>query len=133
MPRDLRQIGYNRNKYPDLCYLYDSSAIDHNKLVKDAKPICRFYKRDVKSFQWERVSIGGIVSTRKQFIGIIETADHVEDAKPDMYVVDPTGMIFIIDTPVISDDANESKVIGRRPTVITTMTLKGIENGWWIS
>lgn len=126
MARDLRQIGYNKNNYPDLCYLYDSSAVENNKLIKDVKPICRFYKKDVKSFQWERVSINGIVSSRKQFIGIIETADHVEQAKPDMYVVDQTGMLFIIDTPVISDDANKSKVVGKRPTIITTMTLKGI-------
>lgn len=128
MARDLRQIGYNRNKYPDLCYLYDSEAVNNNKLVQDAKPICRFYKRDVKPFQWERVTINGVVSTRKQFIGTIQTADHVEQAKPDMYVVDQTGMLFIIDTPVISDDANKSKVVGKRPTVITTMTLKGLGN-----
>lgn len=126
MGRDLRQIGYNRNKYPDKCYLYDSSAVNNNKLVKDAKPICRFYKRDLVSFQWERITINGAVSSRKQLVGTIETADHVEQAKPDMFVVDQTGTLFIIGTPVVSDDANKSKVVGTRPTVITTMILRGV-------
>ena len=75
MARDLRQIGYDRNRYPDLCYLYDSTAVEKNKLVKDAKPICRFYKKDVKSFQWERVTVNGIASSRRQFVGVIETSD----------------------------------------------------------
>lgn len=126
MGRDLRQIGCNRNDYPDRCYLYGSTAVNNNKLVQDAQPICRFYKRDVKAFQWERVTVNGVATTRKQFIGVIETTDHVEDAKPDMYVVDQTGMLFIIVAPVISDDANKSKVVGRRPTVVTTMTLRGL-------
>lgn len=126
MARDLRQIGYNRNKYPDLCYLYDSTAVNNNKLVKDAKPICRFYKRDVKPFQWEKPTVNGIVSSRLQFQGIIETMDHVEQAKPDMFVVDQTDTLFIIVAPVVSDDANKSKVVGRRPTIKTTMTLRGV-------
>lgn len=126
MARDLRVIGYNRNNYPDRCYLYDSAAVNNNKLVKDAKPICRFYKRDLVSFQWQRASDNGYVSSRKEFVGTIETMDHVEMAKPDMYVVDQTGALFIIDSPVVSDDANESKVVGTRPTVRTTMVLKGI-------
>ena len=126
MARDLRQIGCNRNRYPDLCYLYDSKAVNNNKLVKDAKPICRFYKRDVRSFQWEKPTVNGIVSSRLQFQGIIETMDHVEQAKPDMFVVDQTGTLFIIVAPVISDDANKSKVVGRRPTIKTTMTLRGV-------
>lgn len=127
MGRDLRQIGYGRNYYPDKCYLYDSTAVQGNKLVKDAMPICRFYKRDMVSFQWERPTINGIVSSRKQFIGTVATADHVEQLRPDMYVVDNTGMLFIVVAPVVSDDANESKVIGTRPTVITTFTLRGLE------
>ena len=126
MARDLRQIGCNRNRYPDLCYLYDSKAVNNNKLVQDAKPICRFYKRDARSFQWERATVNGVVSSRLQFQGIIETMDHVEQAKPDMFVVDQTGTLFIIVAPVISDDANKSKVIGRRPTIKTTMTLRGV-------
>ena len=126
MARDLRHIGCSRNEYPDRCYLYDSKAVQGNLLVKEAKPICRFYKRDVKPFQWERPTINGVASSRKQFIGIIETIDHVEQAKPDMYVVDQTGMLFIIEAPVVSDDANKSKVVGTRPTVKTTMTLRGL-------
>lgn len=126
MGRDLRQIGCNRNDYPDRCYLYDSKAVNNNKLIQDVQPLCRFNKRDVKAFQWERVTVNGVATTRKQFIGVIETVDHVEDAKPDMYVVDQTGMLFIIVAPVVSDDANKSKVVGRRPTVVTTMTLRGL-------
>lgn len=126
MARDLRQIGCNKNRYPDRCYLYGSEAIEKNKLVKDAKPICRFYKRDVKPFQWERPTVNGVASSRRQFVGVIETVDHVEQAKPDMFVVDQTGMLFIIVEPVISDDENKSKAIGKRPAIKTTMTLKGL-------
>ena len=126
MPRDLRQVGYNRNRYPDKCYLYDSTAVDNNKLVKDATPICRFYKTDKIPFQWKRVTVNGIVTSRRQLIGTIETADHVEQAKPDMYVVDQTGTLFIIDDAVVSDDANKSKVVGTRPAVVTTMVLVGL-------
>ena len=127
MGRDLRQIGFNRDNYPDKCYLYPSTAVDGNKLVKDAKPICRFYKRDLVSFQWERVVINGQHTKRCVFKGTIQTADHLEEARPDMYVLDNNGMLFRIDTPIISDDANESKVVGRRASVITTMTLIGEE------
>lgn len=126
MARDLRVIGCNRNNYPDRCYLYDSNSVKDNKLVMDAQPICRFYKRDLVSFQWQKMSYNGVVSTRKEFVGTIETMDHVEMAKPDMFVVDQTGALFIIDSPVVSDDANESKVVGRRPTVRTTMVLRGL-------
>ena len=126
MSRDLRQIGYNKNRYPDLCYLYDSTDVEKNKLKKDAKAITRFYKKDVVPFQWERITINGVVSSRLQFKGTIETLDNVQMAKPDMYVVDQTGTLFIIDTPVISDDANKSKVVGTRPTIKTTMILKGV-------
>lgn len=126
MGRDLRQIGFGRNRYPDLCYLYDSTAVNHNRLVKDAKPICRFYKRDKVSFQWEYAQVNGIATSRKQFVGTIETLDDVSKARPDMYVVDQTGELFIIVPPVVSDDANKSKVVGTRPTVRTTMTLRGL-------
>ena len=127
MARDLRQIGYNRNRYPDKCYLYDSSAVNNNKLVKDAPAICRFYKRDVVPFQWEKAKVNnGLTNSRKQFVGTIETADHVEKAKPDMYVVDQTGTLFIIENAVVSDDLDRTKVIGTRPAVITRMTLKGL-------
>lgn len=126
MPRDLRQIGFGKNRYPDKCYLYDSSAVSHNKLVKDAKAICRFYKRDKVPFQWQRATVNGIVSSALEFIGTIETIDHLEAVRPDMFVVDQTGTLFIIVAPVVSDDADKSKVVGTRPTVKTTMTLRGV-------
>ena len=129
MARDLRQIGFNRNRYPDKCYLYDSSAVNNNKLVKDATAICRFYKTDVVLFQWEKAKVNnGLANSRNQFVGTIETADHVEQAKPDMYVVDQTGMLFIIENAVVSDDLNKTKVVGTRPAVITRMVLKGLGN-----
>lgn len=128
MGRDLRQIGFSRNRYPDLCYLYDSHSVEKNKLIKDAQPICRFYKRDKVAFQWEYAQVNGITTSRKQFIGTIETVDHVEEVRPDMYVVDQNGDMFIVVPPVISDDANKSKVVGRRPTIKTTMTLRGLLN-----
>lgn len=127
MGRDLRQIGFNRNRYPDKCYLYDSHAVEHNKLVKDAEVICRFYKRDVVPFHWEKAKTGnGAVSSRKQFIGTIETADHVEKARPDMFVVDQTGTIFIIEDALVSNDLDRTKVVGTRPAVVTQMVLKGL-------
>ena len=126
MPRDLRQVGYNRNRYPDKCYLYDSSAVRNNKLVKDATPICRFYKTDVIPFQWQRVTIDGVVTKAQEMVGTIATVDHVEMAKPDMYVLDQAGILYIIDSAVVSDDANQSKVVGTRPTIKTTMVLKGL-------
>lgn len=126
MPRDLRQVGFNRNCYPDRCYLYDSSAVNNNKLVQDATPICRFYKTDVIPFQWEKAKVNGITSSRQQLIGTIETADHVEAARPDMYVVDQTGALFIIADAVVSDDNDKSKVVGTRPSAVTRMVLRGI-------
>ena len=126
MPRDLRQIGFNRNRYPDKCYLYDSSAVNNNKLVKDAQAICRFYKKDIVPFQWQRATVNGITTSRKEFVGTIETADHMEQAKPDMYVVDQTGTLFIIDSAVVSDDVDKTAVVGTRPATITRMVLKGL-------
>lgn len=126
MGRDLRQIGYNRNLYPDKCYLYDSTAVERNKLKQEAKPICRFYKKDTVPFQWQRVTVNGIVSSRLEFIGTIETVDHLEEARPDMFVVDQSGVLFIIVAPIISDDADKTKAIGTRPTVKTTLTLRGV-------
>ena len=126
MARDLRQVGYNRNSYPDKCYLYDSSAINNNKLIKDAKPICRFYKTDIIAFGWKRITVNGVLTTRKEFTGTIETTDHIEQARPDMYVVDQTGTIFIIDDIPSSDDDNSSKVVGTRPKIVTRLVLKGL-------
>lgn len=127
MGRDLRIIGFNRNLYPDKCYLYDSKAVNHNKLVQDATPICRFYKKDVVPFHWEKAQVGnGTTSSRRQFIGTIETADHVEKARPDMYVVDQTGTLFIIEDALVNNDLDRTKVVGTRPAVITQIVLKGL-------
>ena len=128
MGRDLRNIGANRNKYPDICYYYDKENVKNNVLMKNAKPLGRFYKTDVEAFAWKYQSLGnGQLSTSMAFEGKIETCDNVRDLRPDMYVKDQTGMLFVIVPPVISDDANRSKVIGTRPTVKTIMTLRGLE------
>ena len=126
MGRDLRMVGYNRNVYPDRCWLYGSEAVKNNKLVKDAKPICRFYKRDLVPFKWERATVNGVVTATKQFVGTIITSDHVEEARPDFFVVDQTGALFIIVEIPASDDLDRTKVVGTRPAVITRMVLKGI-------
>lgn len=123
MARDLRQLS-GRNQYPDRCYYYDSTAVENNKLVKDAQPLGRFYKRDVIPFQWERPIINGISSNR-QFAGTVETLDKV-DIKPDMFVIDNTGTLFLVVEPVVSDDMNRGKVIGTRPQVKTTFKLVGL-------
>ena len=125
MARDLRVLS-GRNKYPDKCYFYDSTAVENNTLVKDAQPLGRFYKKDVKPFQWEYATINGIVSSNLQFIGIIETVDVV-NIKPDMYVKDNNGDLFIVVAPVISDDMNRGKVVGTRPQVKSTLTLRGLK------
>lgn len=128
MARDLRNIGANRNNYPDRCWFYDRNCLNGNELKPDAQPLGRFYKRDKISFEWRRIDLGGgILSNDYHFIGTIETCDHVEKLRVGMYVKDQTGMLFQIMSPVISDDANRSKVVGTRPSVITTMTLMGVE------
>lgn len=119
-------IGFNRNAYPDRCYLYGSDAVDDNKLVKDAKMICRFNKKDAVPFHWERISVNGIVTNEKQFIGTIETADHIEEARPDMFVVDQTGALFVIDEIPMSNDLDRTKVVGTRPAVVTRLVLRGV-------
>jgi len=127
MARDLRQLK-GKNNYPDRCYYYSSTAVENNKLVKDAQPLGRFDKKDLISFQWERPTINGIVSSVVQFIGTVETLDHVENLRPDMYVVDNTGMLFIVVAPVISDDDNRGKVLGSRSQFTTTFKLRGLES-----
>ena len=128
MGRDLRQIGFNRNEYPDRCTYYQHCDIENGKLKAGAKPLGRFYKRDKVAFAWKYQSLGnGQFSSSMHFEGVITTLDHVENLRPDMYVIDQTGMIFTVVPPLISDDANKSKVIGRRPTVETTITLRGVE------
>lgn len=122
--RDLRNIRCNRNNYPDLCYYYDSTAVEKNKLVKDAKPLGRFYKRDVVPFQYERQT-DGVLANVDQYVGTVRTCDIV-DIRPDMYVKDQTGTLFIVVAPVICDDANESKMLGTRPSVVRTFQLRGI-------
>lgn len=127
MARDLRVIGSNRINYPDRCYLYGKEYVNNNKLVEDAQPICRFYKTDVVPFQWRKVELAnGTLSNDNHFVGTIETTDHMEKARVGMFVVDQTGTLFVIASPIISDDENKSKSVGRRPTVKTTMTLWGV-------
>lgn len=128
MARDLRNINANRNNYPDRCYYYGKEYVNHNKLVEDAKPLGRFYKTDVDPFKWTKIDLGnGTLSNDNHFIGTIETCDHVENLRVGMFVVDQTGMLFIVESPIVCNDANKSKVVGRRPSVVTTITLRGVE------
>lgn len=128
MGRDLRVVGYSRNEFPDRCVYYGKECIKNGIVLQDAQPLGRFYKRDVKPFEWKKLDLGGgQFSSSVHFEGIIETNDNVEKLRPDMYVVDQTGMLFVVVPPLISDDANKSKVAGRKPTVKTTITLRGLE------
>lgn len=128
MARDLRIIGNSKVKYPDLCYLYDKQYVANNKLVEGATPLCRFYKRDKVAFEWRRIEFAnGSLSNDNHFVGTIETTDHVEMARVGMFVKDQTGMLFIIESGLVSDDANKSKSVGTRPTIKTTMILRGVE------
>lgn len=130
MARDLRNIGYNKNNYPDLCYYYGSDAVDGNTLRKDAQAKGRFYKTDIEPFAYTKLQLGnGLVENENHFIGKVETLDYVPDLRAGMYVVDQTGILFIVVPPVVSDDANKSKVAGRRPTVKTQFTLRGLDDG----
>lgn len=122
--RDLRNIRCNRNNYPDLCYFYGSEAVDNNKLVKDAKPLGRFYKRDIVAFQYERKN-DEIVMSIDRYVGTVQTCD-IADIKPDMFVVDQTGTLFIVEAPVICDDANTGKMLGTRPSIVRTFKLRGV-------
>lgn len=128
MGRDLRNIGSSINNYPDRCYYYDKKYVENNRLVKDAQPLGRFYKKDKIPFEWRKIELGnGTLSNDLHFIGTIQTLDHVEDLRVGMFVVDQTGMLFRVQQPIISDDKNKSKVVGRRPSVETTITLMGVE------
>lgn len=128
MGRDLRVIGFNKNEYPDRCVYYGKESIKNGVVIPDSKPLGRFYKKDAVSFAWKYMSLGnGQFSSSMIFEGVIETMDNVSELRPDMYVQDQTGMLFVVVPPVISDDANKSKVVGRRPTIKTTMTLRGLE------
>ena len=126
MARDLRQTR-SLNNYPDRCLYYDSTAVEHNKLKVDAQPLGRFYKKDKVSFHWEQITMNGELTTNKQFKGVIETMDHVEELRPDMYVKDQTGMLFRVTENLVSDDENRSKSVGTRPCIISTITLIGLE------
>lgn len=128
MSRDLRVVGFNKNEYPDRCVYYGKESIKNGIVLPDAKPLGRFYKRDAVSFAWIHMSLGnGQFSSSMVFEGKIETTDNVSQLRPDMYVKDQTGMLFVVVPPVVSDDANKSKVVGTRPTIKTTMTLRGLE------
>lgn len=127
MGRDLRQTRFNKNEFPDRCTYYGKDSIKNSVVLPNAKPLGRFYKRDVEAFGWKKMSLGnGQFSSSVVFEGKIETLDCVNDLRPDMYVKDQTGMLFVVVAPVISDDANKSKVIGTRPEVKTTLTLRGL-------
>lgn len=127
MARDLRQI-YSYEDYPDKCYYYSSTAVKDNKLLPNSKPLGRFNKRDITPFQWERITINGVLTNKKQFIGTIQTLDNIIDLRPDMYVKDQNGMLFLVIPPIISDDDNKGKSIGTRPMIKTTLTLRGVES-----
>lgn len=121
---DLTQGTYG---YPDRMWLYDSTAVDGNTLVKDAEPICRFNKFDKVPFGIRKVVVNGIVTNDRIFSGTIETADFVE-LKPDMYCEDEWGNLFIITSIPSADDSNIQKELSARPTTIRTAILQGVKN-----
>lgn len=128
MARDLRAIGTNRREYPDKCYYYDKNYINGNVVNKEAQPLGRFYKKDVVSFQWQKLDMGnGLFSNDNYFMGTIESKDHLENLRVGMYVKDNTGMIFKVLSPLVADDENKSKSVGTRPVFTYTIRLMGVE------
>lgn len=126
MARDLRQIGFGARNYPDTCRVYGSHYDEKNQLVMDETCLGRFKKTDIEAFRWERITVNGVLTNKSQFIGKVQTGDNVSYLRPDMFVKDQTGALFIVVAPIISDDSNQSKQIGTRPTVVTTFTLRGV-------
>lgn len=124
MARDLRMsIADN----PDRCWLYPSTCVENNQLVKDAQPITRFNKTDIVPFAWKRITINGNLTNARHLIGTIQTNDIAWQARPDMFIKDQTGMLFIIDEISADNDENKSKNIGTRPVHVMTMVLRGLE------
>ena len=124
MARDLRTSIADM---PDRCWLYSSTCVENNQLVKDAKPITRFNKTDIVPFAWKRITINGNLTNARHLIGTIQTNDNVWQARPDMFIKDQTGMLFIIDEISADNDENKSKNIGTRPVHVMTMVLRGLE------
>ena len=122
--RDLTQGSY---EYPDKMWLYDSTAVDHNTLVQDASPICRFSKMDYVSFGMRKVTVNGNVTNDRVLMGTIETTDFVE-LKPDMYCEDEYGHLFIITEVPVIDDSNIQKGLSARPSTIRRAVLQGIDH-----
>ena len=128
MARDLRQLK-GKNSYPDRCYYYSSTAIQGNKLVKDAQPLGRFDKRDTISFQWERPTINGMVSSVRSICW------HGRNIRPCGRFKGRICLLLIIWVcyllllhRLLSDDANRGKVLGTRPQFKTTFKLMGLES-----
>jgi hypothetical protein len=124
MGRDLRASNQG---YPDKCYYYPSNAVNGNKLVPDAKPIGRFYKRDLIPFAWRRITQNNL-TIETQYIGTIETHDNVWKIRPGMFVLDQTNMLFVVNEIPQDNDYDSSKEIGTRPLRKTIMVLRGFES-----
>lgn len=124
MGRDFRASNQG---YPDRCYFYPSTAVNNNKLVANAQPLGRFYKRDTIPFAWRRITIQSTLTSETQYVGTIETHDNVAKIRPGMFVLDQTGTLFVVDEIPQDNDYNESKEIGTRPLRKTIMVLRGFE------
>lgn len=127
MPIDLRNLG-SRSKYCDTYTLYPSDAVNGNTLTlkPDAVALARFHSRDIENFRYEHPTINGYVSSSVQYRGRIESIDDLSMARPDMYVVSETGVIFIIEAPLVTDNNPASTSVSMRPAIKYQMTLRGI-------
>lgn len=123
MPRDLR---HSINEYPDRVYYYPSTAVKGNTLVKDAKPLGRFYCNDIVAFAWKPVTTNGNLNSNYEYIGTIQTVDEISDIRPQMYVQYANGGgLFIIDEIIESEITD--KRYSSRPAIQRTLVLRGIK------
>ncbi|MFA6377138.1 MAG: hypothetical protein WCW63_00785 [Acholeplasmataceae bacterium] len=120
-----RDLGVNRsgvNRY----YYYSSTSVNHNKLVQDAQALGRFDADDVTSFGWHPVVSNNIATSLKEYTGSIVTYDDVGDLRPNMFVEDESGGIFLV-SEIPEQDNITSEEISTRAALRTVIVLKGLK------
>jgi len=127
-----RDLMYGIYDYSDKYYLYDSSAVNHNKLVADSKPLCRFRANTVGGWSLRRISSGSITA-KKILSCIIETRDNLSKVTPDMFVKNiNSGTLYkIAEIPEFDDDADQ-ETFRKSPATIRKIMIVGFGETTWL-
>lgn len=121
----MRDMSVGIYEFPNKYWLYDSSAVNNNKLVMDAEPICRFRARTVTKFGIKKVWNDNICS-KAVLSGVIQTRDKIKSIKPNMYVKNQAGVLFVIDELPEIEYMIDNEQLSSRPTPIRNIKLNGI-------